>query len=293
MFTAINHQRRNGTIFHPLQFIKPLHDSNCCMVLRPVWLFVWWRGLIICMPKKFINPNWKELRKLPSKVREAYFYCWDKADACGVYEFDPVYFKADLGFILSPADLQLIPNIKKIASDKYLFTDYISINYGVLKEGYNPHKPVFRDLLKNNITLEFINFQARTKLEEEDKEEDEEVKGVIGEKQITQKIHSVIPESNKTDLQKHIEKSYPKVAAMKKQLTIEECSRLIGEFEKVIIDEVLQAMENKADLLKKYDSVNLTLRSWIKRRTESPKEVNKQQAGDFFDINKPIIPGAH
>ncbi len=57
MFTAINHQRRNGTIFHPLQFIKPLHDSNCCMVLRPVWLFVWWRGLISCMKKSFILYN--------------------------------------------------------------------------------------------------------------------------------------------------------------------------------------------------------------------------------------------
>ncbi len=142
-----------------------------------------WRGY-------FFNPNWKELRKLSSKVREAYFYCWDKADACGVYEFDPVYFKADLGFILSPADLQLIPNIKKIASDKYLFTDYISINYGVLKEGYNPHKPAFRDLLKNNITLEFINFQARTKLEEEDKDEEEgeDVKGVVGENRLASEI---------------------------------------------------------------------------------------------------------
>jgi len=61
-------------------------------------------------------------------------------------------------------------------------------------------------------------------------------------------------------------KELPNVSKLKDQLTEEQADKLIVEFDKNIIEEVLGAMENKADLVKKYISVNRTLRNWIKIR---------------------------
>ena len=121
------------------------------------------------MAKRFVNPDWKALRSLSPNLQRAYFYCWDKADACGMYEHDPVYMKADLGIALSIQDLAKLPGAKVVKGEKIFFTDFIEVNYGKLKEGYNPHKPAFRALEKNKISsLD----QACVKLEDEEEEED-------------------------------------------------------------------------------------------------------------------------
>lgn len=59
-------------------------------------------------------------------------------------------------------------------------------------------------------------------------------------------------------------KKFKNVSKIKDQLTFEECERLCAEFPKQKIADVLEAMENKKDLTKKYVSVNLTLRNWLK-----------------------------
>lgn len=142
------------------------------------------------MPKKFINPNWKNLRKLDARLRQAYFYCWDKADAIGVYEVDSDYMKLEIGSSFNATELSALPNAVKISADKILFTDYILVNYVVLKEDYNPHKPAFRALTYHKLNLHPTFTQVCLKVttnledEEEDKEEDKEEKGKggVGEK---------------------------------------------------------------------------------------------------------------
>lgn len=123
------------------------------------------------MAKRFVNPDWKILRKLSSNLQRAYFYCWDKADACGMYEHDPAYMKADLGVVISISELAKLPNVKVYEGGKIFFSDFIETNYGTLKEGYNPHKPVFRALEKNKISS---LSEACPKLEDEDEEEEED-----------------------------------------------------------------------------------------------------------------------
>lgn len=130
------------------------------------------------MSKRFIDPNWKELRKLSPDLQRAFFYCWDKADACGMYEHDEKYMEIDLGVHIPFSELAKLPDVKVFAGGRIFFTEFIRINYGTLKEGYNPHKPVYRALTKNQISS---LSQACTSLEEEDKEEEEgEDEGVIG-----------------------------------------------------------------------------------------------------------------
>ena len=85
--------------------------------------------------------------------------------------------------------------------------------------------------------------------EEEEKEEEKEVY-----------IH---PLCNwiKNDLQN--------VYSLKSKLTNEQAEKLINDFSKESIQEILESMENKKELAKSYSSVNLTIRSWIKIRQKT------------------------
>jgi hypothetical protein len=126
------------------------------------------------MAKRFFNPDWKQLRKLSEDLQRCYFYCWHKADNIGVYEFDAIYLKADLKNVnVSFEDLLTLPFAVKISPDKFIFLDFIEVNYGVLKENYNPHKPAFRDLKKHTLILNSSLNQACVKLEDEEEDEEE------------------------------------------------------------------------------------------------------------------------
>lgn len=70
-------------------------------------------------------------------------------------------------------------------------------------------------------------------------------------------------------LSAYIRNNYPNVSKLESQLTYEECERLVKDFPNTLIKEILDAMENKADLRKKYKSVNLTIRNWIKLREKN------------------------
>jgi hypothetical protein len=58
----------------------------------------------------------------------------------------------------------------------------------------------------------------------------------------------------------------PTVQRLKSPLTAEQWVKLVADFTEPLVQEVLLAMENKADLLKKYTSANLTAREWCSRR---------------------------
>lgn len=153
--------------------------------------------------KKFINPDWKALRKLAPSLKLAWFYLWDKADSIGVYDHDDAYFQIDNGCEVEFEELLKLPGVQKISETKILLVDYIIVNYGQLKDGYNPHKPAFRDLDKNNLKLNSSLNQACPKLEdeEEDEDEDKEEDKDKDEKEITREVEkksepkSLIPEN--------------------------------------------------------------------------------------------------
>ena len=71
------------------------------------------------------------------------------------------------------------------------------------------------------------------------------------------------------ELQSKILNDYPHISGMKLQLTFAQAQKLSSEFPPNVISEILDAMENKSDLRKKYTSVNLTIRNWIKIRSNN------------------------
>lgn len=130
------------------------------------------------MAKRFISPDWKKLRPLPGYLQRAWFYIWDKCDACGVYHFDEDYIKLDLKLKeeVTVRDLSKLPECKILPGDRILIENFLSVNYGHLRPDYNPHKAAYRDLEKNGLILNSSLNQASMKHEEEgeDKEEDKD-----------------------------------------------------------------------------------------------------------------------
>ena len=127
------------------------------------------------MDRRFFDSSiWSSVafRKLKPSLKTLYFYVWSKCDACGCYVVDMDYIKIDTGEKYSISDFEKLSefSLKKISSGKFFFENFINVNYGTLKENYNPHKPAFRSLLKNNIIYNSSLNQACFKLEEEEYE---------------------------------------------------------------------------------------------------------------------------
>lgn len=105
-------------------------------------------------------------------------------------------------------------------------------------------------------------------MEIEKEKEKEEVKEEGKEKRIAKEKNQ---SSNR--LIRYINDKLPNVAGMKVQLTEEEADALLNTSDPYALNEVLEAMENNNDLRKKYKSVNLTIRSWLKRRNTNTQNT--------------------
>lgn len=76
-----------------------------------------------------------------------------------------------------------------------------------------------------------------------------------------------------------IQTSLPNVSKLKFQLTDVEAERLIKKIDKRIIHDILEGMENKPDLTKGHNSVNLTIQSWYNyRKKKNPQDFVKPPA---------------
>ncbi|MDP1994315.1 MAG: hypothetical protein Q8K40_03620 [Ignavibacteria bacterium] len=111
-----------------------------------------------------------------------------------------------------------------------------------------------------------------TEDENEDENENEDL-NVFKNENEKKKIEETVP-IVLHELQSKILSEYPHVSGMKLQLTFEQAEKLSSEFPPNVISEILDAMENKSDLRKKYTSVNLTIRNWIKIRSNTHGNIN-------------------
>lgn len=69
-------------------------------------------------------------------------------------------------------------------------------------------------------------------------------------------------------MQRYIATELENVRGLKKQMSVEQCERIIDKFSRESIHQTLLEMENFAPLQKKYRSVYLTLRNWLKLKKE-------------------------
>lgn len=85
-------------------------------------------------------------------------------------------------------------------------------------------------------------------------------------------------------LQVYIKDNCPQVSRLKKQMTAEECDKLLAKHTNSQIADTLLAMENFKQLTSKYVSVYLTLNNWLNRKSnESTTRTNTPNRGASYE----------
>lgn len=85
-------------------------------------------------------------------------------------------------------------------------------------------------------------------------------------------------------LQVYIRDNCPQVSRLKKQMTAEECDKLLAKYTNSQIADTLLAMENFKQLTSKYVSVYLTLNNWLNRKpNESTTRTNNPNRGASYE----------
>ena len=120
--------------------------------------------------------------------------------------------------------------------------------YGLWDEELNSYRTVAKELGKSNVYNSINTIKNIINIDSDEKKIDEH------------------------KLQKYVREKLPQVSKLKTQLSFDNCEDLIKEYPKALIFHILNEMENKADLLKKYKSVYLTCISWMKRKTKEEIE---------------------
>ena len=134
------------------------------------------------MSKRFIDTEAHkvELRKADLKIRFTLDWLWKNCDAAGIWEVDADLFKFETGFDLDLEGLlKTCPWVKRLPTGPLFIPEFVTTNYGKLKEGYNPHKPVLRSLEAHGIDPSTLQFQdlgkSSRRLVDEGEEEDKKL----------------------------------------------------------------------------------------------------------------------
>lgn len=125
------------------------------------------------MSKRFVDTaRYRQAwRKLDPKLRAAYYWLTENSDAAGFWKIDLDHFRFECGYALDLDRFIKETGSAKMFGDVIQLVDFIEVNYGTLKEGYNPHKPALRALAHHQTSS--LN-QASTKLEDEEEGEEED-----------------------------------------------------------------------------------------------------------------------
>jgi len=93
-------------------------------------------------------------------------------------------------------------------------------------------------------------------------------KSKVNKSKVENTIEEISEEEKKEwdKFKKWADKNTPKLFEMKWPLLPKQLFSLKKEFPAAVLLDVMQAMQNTKPLLKKYDSANLTIRSWARRR---------------------------
>jgi hypothetical protein len=79
------------------------------------------------------------------------------------------------------------------------------------------------------------------------------------------------------------------VSKLKKQLTDKEADRLLNKYDRFAVKEILEAMDNHKDLIKKNISVNSTIQNWIRRRQDNNPNYGLKQQKENLSLQEQII----
>jgi hypothetical protein len=131
--------------------------------------------------------------------------------------------------------------------------------------------------------------KVKNSTEKESKEYCEETLQEIQKKQVKQKIKPVKIDTPKHELQIWIEENCHNVCRLKQQMSFSDCEKIISQNKDSpdIIYSVLEQMDNKPDLSKKYLNVYKTLNTWIKNYRQWSNNGNSSKNNRFDNTSSP------
>lgn len=215
-------------------------------------------------------------------------YITDNCDNCGVWDINKTLAEFQIGSRIEWDTIlkSFNGNLIQISESKIFVVDYISFQYGELKETCVPHRNVYNLLIKHGIsypidTLSINNIKGINTLEykEEDKDKDKDKEGGMGE--TPDKSHG--KDGDKAVVTKHKHGVYKHVL-----LTDEELSRLNSDFGD---QKVLEMIKNLDEYIQmkgaKYKDHNLTMRNW-ERKNGTVLKTNVAIAATTTPKKKPL-----
>jgi len=227
---------------------------------------------------------WQDPFVLKLTPEEKYFYLYlmtnSKTKQCGIYEIPKSIMNFETGYNLETVDklLKKFIKYKKIiydeATNEMMLVNWLKYNYSkspkvvtcINKEIKNVKSNTLLEEL-HRVSIEYgytMDTEPNREREEEEKEKEEE------------------KEEEKHTLTVWIEKNCKRVASLPKQLTTDQCDSLLDKYGEQKVKDKLCAMENRKDLIQKYDSVYITLNSWLKK--DHPEEPKREPSATMKDI---------
>ena len=150
---------------------------------------------------------------------------------------------------------------------------------------------------KTSLTYDkdMITYDNHMEIEKEIEKElvKEVVKEVVKKKKVLltkETINEVISsiDNNLHPLQIFIETNCKNISKMTDQLTHAQASKLWEQYDHQVLGDVILSMENKADLLKKYASVYLTIYNWAKNQKSHGKTNSNSSENRFADLEQQL-----
>lgn len=227
------------------------------------------------MPKKRFHDIEIWTQDWFTELPKAYMFFWmylkDSCDHAGIWKPNKKIFE-----FLIEEKIQLNKALELFNRDKervivlknndWLLVDFFSFQYGhVMNLGNRVHKSVYDRYKELGINLNSIRGLIDLKDGAKDKEKDREKD--IGKGYGLKDRSGLFTHT----LQKYVSENLPIVSKIEKQLSVEECEKLLKDFPEKSIKEKLDAMENYKGLEKKYVSVYRTLLTWLKKDAELTK----------------------
>jgi len=141
---------------------------------------------------------------------------------------------------------------------------------------------------------------TETKAKKSNKEEEEEK-----EEELNKNIHTLLPSADHSIPQSEIDRfnhysswaaeNAPKLLKIKKPLTAKQFVDIRSRYSLEQFKEVCLAMEAKKDFLSKYDNLNLTMQSWLKRQfgaggnSQPPPKIPLQKGIEMPELVTPVV----
>lgn len=215
------------------------------------------------MAKRFTDTElWDKewFMQLKPKLKCLVKFVRDKSDLCGVWSPNWSITNSYIGEKVTEKDLLSIDGgqqFHKMANGKIFCIGFVEFQYGELSEKSPVHRKIISLLKQNNLLEKYkqIGYQHPIDRVQEKEEDTEEEK-----------------EEEKVKEQEPIYRSFAHLF-----LTVKDFNKLIKEgWTTEQVDSILDEIENYKDN-KKYNSLLLTARNWLRRK----KEQNGKQASTY------------